>query len=115
MNNVALVEDTVVVPVVEGADRGAVDQRVHRPACRRPRLDRVPVGDVEGSRGAKSVEAKDSKVDDGNNVDTDSCINCVNATCGDDIIWAGEEDCEDGNDILSDACVNCKNATCGDG
>jgi len=53
--------------------------------------------------------------DDANVVDTDACVNCINATCGDGSVWTGFEDCDDGNLDDSDACISCVNATCGDG
>ncbi|MBX3160206.1 MAG: DUF4215 domain-containing protein [Deltaproteobacteria bacterium] len=54
--------------------------------------------------------------DDGNNIDTDACVNCQNARCGDGKVRAGVEECDDGNSLNTDACTNaCKNAVCGDG
>jgi len=53
--------------------------------------------------------------DDGNTDDTDACVACANATCGDGSVEAGVEECDDGNDVDTDACVACKNAFCGDG
>ena len=35
--------------------------------------------------------------DDGNNDNTDSCLeSCVNAKCGDGYVWEGKEECDDG-------------------
>jgi cysteine-rich repeat protein len=54
--------------------------------------------------------------DDGNTVNTDTCVDaCKLATCGDGYMGSGEG-CDDGNEIDDDACSNaCKLATCGDG
>jgi cysteine-rich repeat protein len=53
--------------------------------------------------------------DDGNTVNTDACLNnCANATCGDTIVWGGEEECDDGGE--SPTCnADCTIASCGDG
>ena len=55
--------------------------------------------------------------DDGNDVQTDDCLNsCEIAVCGDGLIKAGVETCDDGNRENSDACLNdCSTASCGDG
>jgi cysteine-rich repeat protein len=54
--------------------------------------------------------------DDGNNSNTDDCINCLVAVCGDTYVQAGVEECDDGNVINADECTNvCNNAECGDG
>ncbi|MBU2213555.1 putative metal-binding motif-containing protein, partial [Patescibacteria group bacterium] len=56
-----------------------------------------------------SVEAGE-ECDDGNDINTDSCISCIAAVCGDGYLWAGEEECDDGNtdsgDYCSDQCLN---------
>ncbi len=54
--------------------------------------------------------------DDGNEDNTDACLNtCINATCGDGFTGPGEG-CDDGNEVDDDACTNeCALATCGDG
>ena len=58
----------------------------------------------------------DEECDDGNRDDTDDCTNaCTLATCGDNIVWAGQEECDDGNADDTDDCVACVPATCGDG
>ncbi|MEE2960546.1 MAG: Ig-like domain-containing protein [Myxococcota bacterium] len=46
-----------------------------------------------------------------------SCaINCVDARCGDGIVWADHEQCDDGNTDETDSCLNnCQTASCGDG
>ncbi len=63
-------------------------------------------GDVEG----------DEECDDGNDIDTDACLNsCLVARCGDGSVHAGVEDCDDGNSSDGDACKNdCKANVCGD-
>ena len=54
--------------------------------------------------------------DDGNTVNTDTCVDgCKLATCGDGYVGPGEG-CDDGNAIDDDACDGaCKLASCGDG
>jgi len=64
--------------------------------------------------GDKIVDPPET-CDDGNTNDTDSCIACQLAKCGDTKVYAGVEECDDGNSVDTDACVACKNATCGDG
>ncbi len=54
--------------------------------------------------------------DDGNEIDTDACISCTPAVCGDGIVQEGVEACDDGNADDSDYCLsNCLFAQCGDG
>ncbi len=54
--------------------------------------------------------------DDGNGDNTDACINCTEAVCGDGFVQSGVEGCDDGNLVQTDACINtCASATCGDG
>ena len=57
--------------------------------------------------------------DDGNTDDNDSCVSCVDATCGDGYLWAGHESCDEGadnSDTEPDACrTDCVSAYCGDG
>ena len=57
------------------------------------------------------------RCDDGNQLNTDACLNtCVAASCGDGYLQTGKEECDDGNQINTDACSNaCKAARCGDG
>jgi cysteine-rich repeat protein len=60
----------------------------------------------------------DEECDDGNLVDTDSCLtNCRTARCGDSFVHADVEACDDGNMSNDDACVGdqCAVARCGDG
>jgi cysteine-rich repeat protein len=53
--------------------------------------------------------------DDGNLSDTDACISCKNAVCGDGKVYQGQEQCDDGNASNNDLCTNtCKTATCSD-
>ncbi len=61
------------------------------------------------------VEATE-ECDDGNNDDSDYCLNtCLIATCGDGIVGPGEE-CDDANDENQDTCVaTCTHQKCGDG
>jgi|GEM_PF-2625580 cysteine-rich repeat protein len=55
--------------------------------------------------------------DDGNVINTDSCLNtCENARCGDGIVMTGIEQCDDGNSIEGDRCSNlCALEACGNG
>ena len=55
--------------------------------------------------------------DDGNDENTDGCLNaCQLAVCGDGVVYEGVEECDDGNDIDTDACLTaCLTAICGDG
>ncbi|MGB1013186.1 MAG: DUF4215 domain-containing protein [Nannocystaceae bacterium] len=54
--------------------------------------------------------------DDGNDVETDECLNtCEAAACGDGVVQEGVEDCDDANDVETDTCLNsCVAASCGD-
>ena len=54
--------------------------------------------------------------DDGNDDNTDACLDsCELASCGDGFVGPGES-CDDGNDIDDDTCTNtCALASCGDG
>ena len=53
--------------------------------------------------------------DDGNDDDSDHCLNdCVEARCGDGVLGPGEG-CDDGNADPSDSCTDCQPASCGDG
>ncbi|MDC0740350.1 DUF4215 domain-containing protein [Polyangium mundeleinium] len=55
--------------------------------------------------------------DDGNDIETDSCLStCKKPTCGDGFVWEGVEGCDDGNMVNDDGCTNdCRLSTCGDG
>jgi cysteine-rich repeat protein len=55
--------------------------------------------------------------DDGNQDNTDACLNdCKLARCGDGIVEKGVEACDDGNTIDNDTCTNhCTFFTCGNG
>lgn len=64
--------------------------------------------------GDNSVDPPET-CDDGNASDTDACVKCQKAACGDGFVQAGVEGCDDGNADTSDACVKCQPATCGDG
>ena len=48
--------------------------------------------------------------DDGNTIDTDGCISCKTALCGDGKTQTGVELCDDANTIDTDACVACQKA-----
>jgi cysteine-rich repeat protein len=47
-------------------------------------------------------------------VDTDNCIECTHATCGDGILRIGWEECDDANEDNTDDCAECEIAECGD-
>ncbi|MEE2834637.1 MAG: DUF4215 domain-containing protein [Myxococcota bacterium] len=52
-------------------------------------------------------EAGYEACDDGNQVQTDACLNdCVAARCGDGLVQAGVEACDDGNRVDDDDCAN---------
>ncbi|MCY1013037.1 DUF4215 domain-containing protein [Nannocystis pusilla] len=62
------------------------------------------------------VQELDEECDDGNLEEGDLCLStCVEATCGDGIVWIGQESCDDGNDEDGDDCPStCVSAHCGD-
>ena len=97
---------------------------------------------VRSPRCGDGLQQTDEACDDGNTVQTDSCLNdCTMARCGDGVIQDGVEQCDgsedcsegcilmtcgngvvegtevcdDGNEVLTDACANCRPARCGDG
>ena len=53
--------------------------------------------------------------DDGNEINTDDCIACKDAYCGDGFVQEGVETCDDANEDNTDDCVACQTAYCGDG
>jgi cysteine-rich repeat protein len=55
--------------------------------------------------------------DDGNQDNTDACLNtCQPASCGDSFVQAGVEQCDDGNTVDGDGCeANCTLPSCGNG
>ncbi len=57
------------------------------------------------------------RCEDGNSDDGDACLaTCVNASCGDGVLFRGVEFCDDGNRTSGDGCNgNCGPETCGDG
>lgn len=56
--------------------------------------------------GNGSIEGSEV-CDDGNDVNTDDCLNtCVSPSCGDSFVWAGHETCDDSNTLIE---------SCGDG
>jgi cysteine-rich repeat protein len=68
-----------------------------------------------GACGDGQLQAPE-QCDDGNRVDTDACLACVDATCGDRVVWSGNEACDDGNVDPADACLpSCEAPRCGDG
>ncbi len=71
-------------------------------------------GDGDAVCGDGIVEG-DEECDDANDVDTDACVSCAAAACGDGFVEEGVEECDDANDVDTDACVACAAAVCGDG
>lgn len=61
--------------------------------------------------------APSEECDDGNAENTDACVDCRLAECGDGYVWASVEVCDDGNSISGDGCdADCnKEPVCGDG
>ncbi len=58
----------------------------------------------------------DEQCDDGNEIDSDNCVACLIAACGDGFVRDGLEECDDGNESNDDTCVaGCKLFKCGDG
>jgi cysteine-rich repeat protein len=80
-------------------------------------IDDLTIGDgIGGGVCGNGILEGGERCDDGNADDTDDCVACRDATCGDGFVWAGVEDCEDGNDVDTDDCTNaCLDAVCGDG
>jgi cysteine-rich repeat protein len=56
-----------------------------------------------GDRTVNSFANEDC--DDGNGVDTDACVGCVAAFCGDGHLFVGQESCDDGNNDSGDGCA----------
>jgi len=57
----------------------------------------------------------EEECDDGNGSNSDACVYCGFAKCGDGYVWFGVEQCDDANANTSDACPFCQKAFCGDG
>lgn len=71
-------------------------------------------GDGEAVCGDGVVEGGE-ECDDANEDETDACVSCMAATCGDGFVQSVTEECDDANEDDTDACVACRLATCGDG
>lgn len=96
-------------------------------ACGRTTLKADPVDDGSGGGGAggggagpavcgNGVVETGEDCDDANAIDTDACVVCQAAACGDGFVQAGVEGCDDGNDDNFDDCRNdCTPSTCGNG
>jgi cysteine-rich repeat protein len=69
------------------------------------------------TRCGDGVKQSGESCDDGNEDQTDGCLNnCSTARCGDGHVEQGEEQCDDGNANNGDECRNnCVLATCGNG
>lgn len=84
-------------------------------------------GDTSGDEASSSstgssvcgdgVRTPDEECDDGNDVETDDCVGCAHAVCGDGAVWVGHEECDDGADNgAGQPCHGaCKINVCGDG
>jgi cysteine-rich repeat protein len=69
---------------------------------------------VPSTCGDGIIDAEEG-CDDGNDIQTDGCLNlCERARCGDGHRGPGEG-CDDGNADPDDACDNCRPATCANG
>jgi cysteine-rich repeat protein len=55
-----------------------------------------------GDSYANALSGEDC--DDGNQDDTDECVSCKLAVCGDGFTWLGQEPCDDGNKDNADEC-----------
>jgi len=77
--------------------------------------DSTSTGEPAAVCGNGSVEG-DEACDDGNDDNSDTCVEgCQNASCGDGFVGPGEA-CDDANDVDDDACSNaCAPSSCGDG
>ncbi|EKD42605.1 MAG: hypothetical protein ACD_73C00085G0001, partial [uncultured bacterium] len=64
------------------------------------------IGAVEASASCRDgIIQNNEQCDDGNNIDTDSCLsNCQTARCGDGFIQASIETCDDSNTTDLDGC-----------
>ena len=73
--------------------------------------------DGESLACGNGVVEDGEECDDGNTEDGDACLStCVQARCGDGVIWSDQEYCDDGNAEDGDDCLStCIPATCGDG
>ncbi|MDC0723133.1 DUF4215 domain-containing protein [Nannocystis bainbridge] len=74
--------------------------------------------DCTGPACGNGVQEPGEACDDGNDDNTDACLDtCQPATCGDNIVWAGEEECDDGPDNGPGKPCNelCEASACGDG
>ena len=65
-----------------------------------------------------NTDGGNEQCDDGNNDNTDGCLNsCQTAVCGDGYVHSGVEECDNGAANSNDAActASCNNAECGDG
>jgi cysteine-rich repeat protein len=90
--------------------------------CFKAGSDEDDVGDETTETGAdpvcgNAIVEDGEACDDGNDVDTDACLNsCSAATCGDGYVQDGVEPCDDGNASGGDGCsATCTLESCGDG
>ncbi|HYB99943.1 MAG TPA: DUF4215 domain-containing protein [Candidatus Limnocylindrales bacterium] len=58
--------------------------------------------------GNEQTEPPTEQCDDGNTIDTDGCINCRDAFCGDGFQFINVEQCDDGNTNDDDECASCR-------
>ncbi|MBU2260293.1 DUF4215 domain-containing protein, partial [Patescibacteria group bacterium] len=63
--------------------------------------------EIHTERCGNGVAESDEVCDDGNESNTDACLNtCEEASCGDGFVQGGVEECDDANSINNDACRN---------
>jgi cysteine-rich repeat protein len=66
------------------------------------------------ARCGDGFRAEDEACDDGNSDDTDGCVQCAAAFCGDGAVFSGVEECDDGNGVDGDGCdAGCVVSSCG--
>src|SRR5262249_20413084 len=66
---------------------------------------------------SNGVTDPEEQCDDGNQSNTDTCLNnCLTATCGDSFVHSGVETCDDGNTVDGDGCEHdCTLPSCSNG
>lgn len=81
----------------EQCDNGAANSNTVPNACR--------TNCVPASCGDTVIDTGE-QCDDANTSNTDACVACQNARCGDGFVRTGIEQCDDGNAINNDLCTN---------
>jgi cysteine-rich repeat protein len=77
----------------------------------------IPVTCTSAAVCGNSMVEPGEQCDDGNTVNTDACVACRTAKCGDGFTQTGVEACDDGNTVPGDGCENNCTLTpgCGNG